>query len=98
MFLIGIIGWLLVGLFVGFIVSKALDLHGDDPRLGIGVAMAGALVAATLYTLISGAGVSAFNVRSLLWAALGSAAAAGIWHAVRSRYVSRTPYTRRSSY
>jgi uncharacterized membrane protein YeaQ/YmgE (transglycosylase-associated protein family) len=98
MFLIGLIGWLLAGLLIGFIVSKVLDLHGDDPRLGIAVAAAGAVVAATLYTLISGAGVSAFNVWSLIWATLGAAAATGIWHTVRGRYVSRTPYTRRSSY
>jgi uncharacterized membrane protein YeaQ/YmgE (transglycosylase-associated protein family) len=98
MFLVGLIGWLLTGLLVGFIVSKVLDLHGDDPRLGIGVSVGGALVAATLYTLISGAGVSAFNLWSLIWAAIGAGAATAIWHQVRSRHVSRTPYSRRSSY
>ena len=96
--LIGIIGWIAVGLLVGFIATKAVDLHGDDPRLGAVAACGGAIVAAILYTVISGAGVSAWNLWSILFAALGAVAAVVTWHAVRSRYVSRESYTRRSSY
>ena len=96
--LMGIIGWVVIGLIVGFAVSKAMDLHGDDPRFGIGAAVGGAIVAATLYTLISGAGVTPFNVWSMLFAAVGAAIAVAAWHGVRSRYVSHVPYKRRSSY
>jgi uncharacterized membrane protein YeaQ/YmgE (transglycosylase-associated protein family) len=96
--LMGIIGWIVVGLLVGFIVSKVLDLHGDDPRLGIGVAVGGAIVFAVLYTVISGAGVSSFNVWSLIFAAVGAGVAAAAWHLVRAKYVSHAPYSRRSSY
>ncbi len=96
--LVGIIGWVLVGLLVGFIISKVLDLHGDDPRLGIGVAAGGAIIFAVLYTVISGAGVSAFNIWSLVFAAIGAGVAVAVWHMIRSKYVSRAPYTRRSSY
>ena len=96
--IMGILGWIAIGLILGFIVSKALDLHGDDPRIGIAVAAGGAIVAATIYTIVSGAGVSPWNVWSMLFAAIGAVAALGIWHGVRSRYVSRAPYTRRSSY
>ena len=46
--LMGIIGWMVIGLIVGFAVSKAMDLHGDDRRFGIGAAVGGASVAATL--------------------------------------------------
>ena len=95
---IGIIGWVIVGLLVGFIVSKVLDLHGDDPRLGIGVAVGGAIVFATLYTIISGAGVTAFNIWSLVFAALGAGAGLAAWHLIRSKYVSHATYTRRRSY
>ena len=96
--LIGIFGWVVIGLLIGFTVSKVLDLHGDDPRLGIAAAVGGAVVAGTLYSIISGAGVSALNLWSMLFAAIGAAAALAAWHVVRSRYVSRMPYTRRSSY
>ena len=95
---IGIIGWVIVGLLVGFIVSKVLDLHGDDPRLGIGVAVGSAVVCATLYTIISGAGVSAFNVWSLIFAAVGAGAGVAAWHLIRSKSVSHAPYSRRRSY
>lgn len=96
--IIGITGWVIVGLLIGFIVSKVLDLHGDDPRLGIVAAAGGAIIFAVLYTVISGAGVSAFNTLSLLFAAGGAGVAVAMWHLIRSRYVSRAPYTRRRSY
>lgn len=96
--LVGIIGWVVTGLLIGFIISKILDLHGDDPRLGLGAAAVGAVIAAALYTVITGAGVSAFNVWSLIFAAGGAGVALATWHLIRSRSVSRAPYTRRRSY
>ena len=96
--IMGLIGWVVIGLLIGFVVSKTLDLHADDPRLGIGVAVAAAIVAATVYTIISGAGVSAWNLWSMFWAAIGASVAVAVWHGVRSRYVSHAPFTRRSSY
>jgi uncharacterized membrane protein YeaQ/YmgE (transglycosylase-associated protein family) len=97
--LIGIIiGWIVIGLIAGFIATKFVDLHGDDPRLGYAVACGGAVVAAALYSMISGAGVSAWNVWALLFAAIGAVAGIVTWHGVRSRYVSRESYTTRKSY
>jgi uncharacterized membrane protein YeaQ/YmgE (transglycosylase-associated protein family) len=96
--ILGIIGWLAVALVVGFVVSKFVDLHGDDPRLGYAAAVAGAVAAAVLYTLISGTGVSVWNPWGYLWAAVGAVCCIVAWHAVRSRFVSHESYTRRSSY
>jgi len=96
--IVGIIGWIVIGLIVGFIATKVVDLHGDDPRLGFAVACGGAIVAAALYTMISGAGVSAWNVWSLLFAVVGAVAGVVTWHTVRSRFVSREAYTTRRSY
>ena len=96
--ILGILGWIVIGLIVGFIATKLVDLHGDDPRLGFGVACGGAIVMAALYTMISGAGVSAWNVWSILFAAVGAVAGVVTWHVVRSRYVSREAYTTRRSY
>jgi uncharacterized membrane protein YeaQ/YmgE (transglycosylase-associated protein family) len=94
----GIIGWIAVGLIVGFIASKFVDLHGDDARFGVAAACAGGLVAAFMYTLISGAGVTAWNTWSVLSAAIGAVVGAVVWHAVRSRYVSRERVSFRRSY
>jgi len=96
--ILGIGGWLVVGLLVGFIISKIVNLRGDDPRFGIFVATGGAIVAAILYTLLSGAGVSAFNPWSLLFASVGAIIGAVTWHIVRSRYTVREIYTSRRSY
>ena len=32
MAVLSILGWVAAGLLVGFIASKFVDLHGDDPR------------------------------------------------------------------
>ena len=96
--IMGILGWLAVSLLIGFIASKVVNLRGDDPIGGIGAAGIGGIVAAILYTVISGAGVSGFNLWSIMFAAIGAVAGTMTWHLTRSRYVSKAPYTRRSSY
>ena len=96
--IVGILGWTLVGLIVGFVASKIINLRGDDPRLGFGVAVAGAIVAGIAYTVISGVAVAPWNPWSLLFAAIGGVGGVAIWHLVRSRYVDKSSYVRRSSY
>jgi uncharacterized membrane protein (DUF441 family) len=39
--ILGLIGWVMIGLLVGCIASKIVDLRGDDPRLGLVVACGG---------------------------------------------------------
>jgi uncharacterized membrane protein YeaQ/YmgE (transglycosylase-associated protein family) len=96
--LLGIIGWIVVGLVIGFVASKMTNLRGDDPRLGIGVAAGGAIVAGALYSMVSGNGVSAWNPWCSAVAALGAVLGAAVWHGVRSRYTSNERQTTRSSY
>ena len=86
--LIGIIGWLLVGLIAGFIASKFVNLRGDEPAISIAVAGASAVFGGWLFTAISGSPVSPFNIWSLLIAAWVAGVALAVWHAVRRRYTS----------
>ena len=95
---VGLLGWVVLGLIVGFVASKFVNLRGDDPRFGIGVAALGAVVAGAAYSIISGDGVSPWNLWSLIFAAAGAVVGAVAWHAVRSRSISKAPYTHRSSY
>jgi uncharacterized membrane protein YeaQ/YmgE (transglycosylase-associated protein family) len=95
---LGLLGWVVVGLIIGFIASKAVNLRGDDPRLGIGVAGGGAILGGFLYTVISGNSVSAWNPSGILFAALGAVAGVVIWHGVRSRFASKAVYVPRKSY
>ena len=96
--ILGLIGWIVVGIVVGFVATKLVNLRGDDPRLSIVVAAAGAVLAGILYSVISGAGVSMWNSWSILYAGVGAIVGAVTWHAVRSRYISHERYTPRSSY
>ena len=86
--LIGIIGWLLVGLIAGFIASNFVNLRGDEPAISISVSAAAAVLGGWLFSAISGSPVSAFNIWSLLIAAWVAVVALTVWHAVRHRYAS----------
>jgi uncharacterized membrane protein YeaQ/YmgE (transglycosylase-associated protein family) len=83
--LMGIIGWILTGLIVGFIASKVADLKGDDPRLGIAVGAIGGVLGGWMYSLFSGSEVTAFNFWSIFFAAIAAVAAMLIWHIIRGR-------------
>jgi uncharacterized membrane protein YeaQ/YmgE (transglycosylase-associated protein family) len=95
---LGILGWIIIGVGVGYVFSRLLNLHGDDPRLSLAAGAAGALLGGTAYTLISGSSVQRFELWSMIFAAIGSVAGLAAWHVVRSRYVSRAAYVRRRSY
>jgi uncharacterized membrane protein YeaQ/YmgE (transglycosylase-associated protein family) len=81
--LIGVVGWIVLGLITGLVVSKFVNLRGDDPRIGIVAGGAGALVGGVLYSLISGTEITAFNMVTLMVAAIGAVVALCGWHGWR---------------
>jgi len=70
--LVGVVGWIVLGTLLGFIASKIISLRGDDPRMGIAASAVGALIGGWLYSLFSGASVTPFNPKSLLFAAIAA--------------------------
>jgi hypothetical protein len=98
MVIVGIFGWILTGLIVGFIVSKVVNLRGDDPKLGIGVAAIAGLLAGIVYTIRRGEGVAGFNVWCIVTVASCALIAVIAWHLIRSRTVSHSQQTIRRSY
>lgn len=98
MVIVGVFGWIITGLIVGFIVSKVVNLRGDDPKLGIGVAAIAGLIGGIGYTVKSGAGVVGFNLWCIITAAICALIAVIAWHLIRSRSVSRERQTVRRSY
>lgn len=96
--ILSILSWVAIGLLVGFVTGKLIDLHGDDPRFGMAAAAIGAVVAGVLYILISGSDGSVWHAWSLLWGLVGAVVSVIAWHLVRSRFVSRAAYVPRSSY
>jgi uncharacterized membrane protein YeaQ/YmgE (transglycosylase-associated protein family) len=83
--LFAIISWAVAGLIVGFIVSKNVNLRGDDPKFGIACGAIGAIVSGLLYRMITGIPVVGFNLWSIIFAAIGAAVVVAAWHFMRSR-------------
>jgi len=69
----GIIAWIVVGLIAGALAK--LILPGDDPGgiiVTILIGIVGAFVGGFLFSLFGGAGVSGFNIWSILVATVGA--------------------------
>jgi uncharacterized membrane protein YeaQ/YmgE (transglycosylase-associated protein family) len=94
--LIGIALWALVGLVVGFIFSNIVNLHGDDPRLGVGVGVLAAVVGGWVFSWISGTPAPGFHIWTLVTAAIVALVAVAAWHLIRSRGTHERPTVRRS--
>jgi uncharacterized membrane protein YeaQ/YmgE (transglycosylase-associated protein family) len=75
--------WIAVGLIGGLIASRVVNQHGDDPKLGVMLGAAGAVVCGFAYAVMSAVGVNAFNPASM-WAAVGGAVVALVgWNVIR---------------
>jgi uncharacterized membrane protein YeaQ/YmgE (transglycosylase-associated protein family) len=83
--LIGVVGWLVLGVIAGIIANQVVDLRGDDPKMGICVAAIGALIGGWLYSMLSGNAVTSFNPRSLLFAAIAAVVALVVFHSWRRK-------------
>ncbi|MGD1276265.1 MAG: GlsB/YeaQ/YmgE family stress response membrane protein [Tepidisphaeraceae bacterium] len=81
--LLGVVSWIVLGLIVGFIATKIVNLRGDDPRLGVGMGAIGAVIGGWLYSLISGNAVAISNLKTLLFAAIAAVVALVSWHSWR---------------
>src|SRR3954452_17040314 len=98
MVIVSIFGWVVVGIIVGFIASKLVDLHGDDIRFGLAAAVAGAVVAGILQAVISGNGLNPWQPWGAAFAAIGAAVGAAAWHLIRSRSITHERGTVRRLY
>jgi uncharacterized membrane protein YeaQ/YmgE (transglycosylase-associated protein family) len=84
----GIIAWIVVGLIAGALAK--LIMPGDDPGgiiVTILLGIVGAFVGGFVVNLLGGAGVSGFNLWSILVATLGAILLLGIYRLVAGRRV-----------
>lgn len=82
----GILAWIVVGLIAG--VLAKLIMPGDDPGgiiVAITIGIVGAFVGGFVVTLFGGAGVSGFNIWSILVATLGAIILLAIYRLVAPR-------------
>ena len=81
----GIIAWLVLGLIAGFIASKVVNKTGEGLILDIVLGIVGAVVGGWLFTRLGYAGVTGFNIYSMLVAVIGAVVVLLIYHMVVRR-------------
>jgi uncharacterized membrane protein YeaQ/YmgE (transglycosylase-associated protein family) len=90
--------WIVIGVVIGAIGCKFVDLRGDSPLFAILAAVGGSVVASILYALISGAGVRPWDLWGLTFASLGAIVGAIAFHIIRARFITRERFSVRQSY
>jgi uncharacterized membrane protein YeaQ/YmgE (transglycosylase-associated protein family) len=81
----GIIAWIILGLIAGFIASRIVNKSGQGAVMDIVLGIVGALVGGFLVSIIGGAGITGFNIWSILVAIFGAIVVLWIYHAVAGR-------------
>lgn len=91
-----VIIWAIIGLVAGFIISKVVDLRGDDPRLSFGLGIAGGVIGGWLFSLVSFSAMVWSNFWSWIFAAIVAVAAVWTWHFLSHRGPHKPSSTRQS--
>jgi len=78
-----IIGWIVLGLIAGFIASKIVNSQGSGIVLDIVLGVIGAFVGGWLLHLFGEAGITGFNLYSMVVAIIGAIVVLVVYHAIR---------------
>jgi uncharacterized membrane protein YeaQ/YmgE (transglycosylase-associated protein family) len=82
-----ILGWIVLGLIAGFIGSKIVNKQGEGFLVDILLGIVGAVVGGFLFNQFGAAGVTGFNIYSMLVAVVGAVVVLVIYHALFGRRV-----------
>jgi len=72
-----------LGLVAGFVGSKIVNKQGEGFVLDVVLGVVGAVVGGFLFSQLGAAGVTGFNLYSLVVAVIGSVIVLVVYHAVR---------------
>jgi uncharacterized membrane protein YeaQ/YmgE (transglycosylase-associated protein family) len=75
--------WIVLGLLAGFIGSKLVNKRGEGFIVDVLLGIVGAVVGGWLFNRLGAAGVTGFNLYSLLVAVIGAVVVLVIYHALR---------------
>jgi uncharacterized membrane protein YeaQ/YmgE (transglycosylase-associated protein family) len=78
-----ILTWIILGLIAGFIASKIVNKSGEGLVLDIVLGIVGAVVGGWLFNQFGAAGVTGFNIYSILVAVVGAVLLLVVYHAIR---------------
>jgi uncharacterized membrane protein YeaQ/YmgE (transglycosylase-associated protein family) len=76
------VAWIILGLISGFIASKLVNKTGEGVLLDIILGVLGAFVGGWLFSTFGMAGVTGFNIYSMVVAAIGAIVVLVIYHAL----------------
>ncbi len=80
-----ILGWIILGLIAGFIASKIVNKEGEGVFLDIVLGIVGAFVGGFLFAQFGAAGVTGFNLYSMLVAVIGAVVVLFVYHLFTGR-------------
>ena len=80
-----IIAWIILGLIAGFIASKIVNKTGEGLFLDIILGIVGAIVGGFIFSLFGVAGVTGFNIWSMIVAIIGAIIVLVVYHAIFGR-------------
>jgi len=81
--IMGILGWIVLGLIAGYIASMLVNKGGEGLPMDIVLGIVGAVVGGWLFHAFGAAGVTGFNLWSLIVAVIGAVVVLVVWHAIR---------------
>ncbi|MBK7357030.1 GlsB/YeaQ/YmgE family stress response membrane protein [Propionivibrio sp.] len=77
-----LLAWIVLGLIAGFVASKLVSGTGQGAVMDIVLGVVGAVIGGWLFHTFGMAGVSGFNLYSLLVAVVGAVVLLVVYHAV----------------
>lgn len=80
------VAWIFLGLIAGVVASKLVDGNGQGAVMDIVLGVVGAILGGWLFTYFGWAGVTGFNLYSLLVAIVGASLILLLYHAISSRH------------
>ena len=83
---VGIIGWVVLGGLAGWIASKFVGTDKNQGLVGNIIAgVLGGVLGGWVFSLLGGAGVTGFNIWSLIVAVVGAVIVLLIWKAISGK-------------
>ena len=78
-----ILAWIVLGIVAGFLGSKVVNKTGEGLVLDLVLGIVGAVVGGWIFSVFGQAGVTGFNLYSLLVAVVGAIVVLLAYHAMR---------------
>lgn len=77
-----VVAWILLGSMAGFMASNIVRSTGQGLLVDIVLGIVGAVIGGFLFTAIGAAGVTGFNLYSMLVAVIGAVAVLWLYHSM----------------